>query len=398
VQINARQIIRSVALLALTLVISSSVKASNVSGKVTDVIDGNTINLKSLSHTIKVRLLAVAPPEKSQPYADVARKHLADLILNKYVVVRYTGIGEKGYLVGRVLLEQVDINAQMLRDGVAWFSETDASDLAEADRQLYPACEAAARTEKRGLWQEQDPVSPWAFRKREELKPFEVVPVRNPSAGPRPGMDGLALARKPELSSFSGPPLVLNKVLGVADAATVPPEQWSSFALLAGKGSNVQVPNGGLRDASRVELGDGRVADYSSYVGRSGKTVFVVLSVRIDQEWTKRDSEESLMEVAVARLMAGLRAGFPAAGRNFSCEPTLFQKHYPNDYYRFPYTSRKYDFLDCNVSGSIYAYAGQSHKYRDIHLLAAITLDGKEDPAAKKFLKSLQIEEVKWGE
>lgn len=151
--------------MALTLVISTSAGATDLSGQVTEVIDGRTINLKSLSHTIKVRLLAVAPPEKNQPYAEVARKHLSDLILQKFVVVRYTGIGEQGYLVGRVLLEQGDVNAQMLRDGVAWYFEPDGNDLVESDRQLYQNCEKAARSERRGLWQDASPIAPWDFKK-----------------------------------------------------------------------------------------------------------------------------------------------------------------------------------------------------------------------------------------
>jgi hypothetical protein len=107
---------RALALLMLPLIISISASATDLSGQVIAVIDGNTISLKSLSHTIKVRLLAVAPPEPNQPYADVARQHLTDLILRKFVVVRYTGIGDRGYLVGRILLEQADVNAQMLRE------------------------------------------------------------------------------------------------------------------------------------------------------------------------------------------------------------------------------------------------------------------------------------------
>ena len=167
---QTRIINRTLILIALMLMISASVRATDLSGKVTEVIDGNTIGLKSLSHTIKVRLLAMSPPEKEQPYAEAARKHLADLVLGKFVVVRYTGIGSQGYLVGRILLEQADINAQMLRDGVAWYYQVEAVDLSEAERQLYPACEQAARAEKRGLWQEKEPLSPWQYRKQEELK------------------------------------------------------------------------------------------------------------------------------------------------------------------------------------------------------------------------------------
>lgn len=188
-------ITRCLSLLMLTLVISTSAGATDLSGKVIEVIDGNTISLKSLSHTIKVRLLAVAPPEKNQPYADVARKHLSDLILDKYVVVRYTAIGEQGYLVGRILLEQADVNAQMLRDGVAWYFQPDGSELAESDQQLYQECEKAARGEHRGLWQDPSPTPPWDFKKAQA-----VTVDANASTLPRPQLQAGA-ASHTELTS-----------------------------------------------------------------------------------------------------------------------------------------------------------------------------------------------------
>ena len=63
--IKLSPITRCLILFAITLAISPSAGATDLSGQVTEVIDGNTISLKSLSHTIKVRLLAVAPPEKT---------------------------------------------------------------------------------------------------------------------------------------------------------------------------------------------------------------------------------------------------------------------------------------------------------------------------------------------
>jgi hypothetical protein len=107
---------RALALLLLPLIISISASATDLSGQVIEVIDGNTISLKSLSHTI-------GPPwlwrlgTKPAIRADVARQHLTDLILRKFVVVRYTGIGDRGYLVGRILLEQADVNA----DAEGWW-------------------------------------------------------------------------------------------------------------------------------------------------------------------------------------------------------------------------------------------------------------------------------------
>jgi hypothetical protein len=133
----------------------------------------------------------------SQPYADVARKHLSDLILDKYVVVRYTAIGEQGYLVARILLEQADINAQMLRDGVAWYFQPDASELVEADQQLYQDCEKAARSEKRGLWRDPSPTAPWEFKNAPVVPAGVSAPTVRPPQAPLP----VTPAGHPELTS-----------------------------------------------------------------------------------------------------------------------------------------------------------------------------------------------------
>ncbi|HXM33794.1 MAG TPA: thermonuclease family protein [Pyrinomonadaceae bacterium] len=383
--IELPQIKHSLILVALALLISSSARATDLSGKVTEVIDGNTISLKSLSHTIKVRLLAVAPPEKGQPYSDVARQHLSDLILGKYVVVRYTGIGKQGYLIGTVLLEQADINAQMLRDGVAWYFPPDADDLAEANRQLYPACEQAARAEKRGLWQAKDPVSPWEFRKRAEQNPYLSVPVQPTSTQPMRSIEGIALSSQVQLGSFSGPPLLLSKFTGKSDAPTIPPEQWESLKLLAGKHSFILVPTGGLRNSSSMALADGRIVELETYVGRSGKTVYVVVSSIAPNHLN--DTDSMAFDRAMEEFLAAIKSDASRVGASFSCTPAIVQAVSSNFFYKV----RQYDLRGCTISGSVLISTLWSANNRDVHLVAALNLDGKEDPNAKRFFKSLHL-------
>jgi endonuclease YncB( thermonuclease family) len=385
---NIPKINRSIMLLTMLLALGASARATDLSGQVTEVIDGNTISLKSLSHTIKVRLLAIEPPDKNQPYAETARKHLADLVLGKYVVVRYTGIGTQGYLVGRILLEQADINAQMLRDGVAWFYQPEEANLSESERQLYPACEQAARAEKRGLWQEKEPLSPWVFRKREEQKQLEILLASQASVAP-PKMDGLALARKVDRGPFLGPPVSVSALLE-KPTPIIPIEKWNDFALLAAPGSTVVVPSGGLRNAARTPIAEGRTLDYATYAARSGNTIYIVLSSKVERLHTETD--ESVMDSAVENFLATLRREYIAAGRKFNCARQTFDPNaYPYDFYRHPYEARKYELSDCSVSGKLFVYSISWIKWREVHLIAALSLDGKEDPSARQFFKSLKI-------
>lgn len=381
---------RILVLLALALFIPTSARATDLSGKVTEVIDGNTISLKSLSHTIKVRLLAVMPPEKSQPYADVARKHLADLILGKYVVVRYTGIGQEGYLVGRILLEQVDVNAQMLRDGVAWYYRPDESDLAEADRQIYPTCEQAARTESRGLWSEADPMPPWEFRRKQlEAAHTVAITTRPPSGRPTMGLETAISTPSSVISSYAGPAIPLSRIADKPEESRNANVEWTRFRLLTPSGS-ILVPTTGVRNSASMPLSDGRMGEFSWYMVRSNKTAYVVMSSTAtlpqDRFDSSSHSNETVLNSTIQGFIAGIRSDYQSQGVNFSCEPTAVRDFFVWDGY---YTGREYSLAGCSIPGTVRVYVRGMDRTRSLQLVAAFNLDGKEDAHVKNFFQSL---------
>lgn len=154
-------------MLFLTLLcIGESSYAASLYGTVTEINDGDTITILCLKRPLKVRLMAIDAPDKDQPYADLARQHLSDLTIGKFVAVEYTGLGQNALIIARVTWNDMDIGAQMIRDGVAWYDKDNNSHLSEDERQIYAQSEVAARNEKRGLWQDEMPVAPWEFRKR----------------------------------------------------------------------------------------------------------------------------------------------------------------------------------------------------------------------------------------
>src|SRR5215213_5169909 len=142
---------------------SAQVQASSLFGRVIEVSSGDVIIVFNLNRPVRVKLLGVDAPEMDQAFGDVARKHLSDLIYDKSVVVEYSGISADGSLAGRVLLNSTDIGAQMIRDGAAWFDPSNFSRLSETDRDVYRQSEQAARSERRGLWQAENPTAPWEF-------------------------------------------------------------------------------------------------------------------------------------------------------------------------------------------------------------------------------------------
>ncbi len=120
--------------LAFFLLVSCSATAGTLFGTVTEIDDGDTITIICLKRPLKVHLMGIDAPAKQQAYADVSRQHLSDLILNKLVVVEYSGLGDNALIVGKVFLKETDVGAQMIRDGVAWYDRTFDTMLSESQR------------------------------------------------------------------------------------------------------------------------------------------------------------------------------------------------------------------------------------------------------------------------
>jgi endonuclease YncB( thermonuclease family) len=153
-------------------------RAATLQAKVTDVQSGNTIIVSNINRALKIRLKGIAPPEVGQPFSDMARDHLKALVMDKAVLVDYTNLSD-GYLQAKIIFNRVDIGAQMLRDGVAWYDRSIDYALNDADRNLYAQCEEAARTEKRGLWSDQHATPPWEFRRAKQAELAKIETRQN---------------------------------------------------------------------------------------------------------------------------------------------------------------------------------------------------------------------------
>src|ERR1044072_1199915 len=134
---------------ALLCILSGvTVKAASLYGKVIAVNSGDVFTITNLSRPVRVKLLGVAAPEMNQAFGDVAKQHLSDLVFDKSVVINYSGISADHTITGRVLLNDADIGAQMIRDGAAWFDPNTSDGLAATDRDVYQQSELAARNER----------------------------------------------------------------------------------------------------------------------------------------------------------------------------------------------------------------------------------------------------------
>jgi endonuclease YncB( thermonuclease family) len=148
-------------LLYLALLPLSAVAEEQI-GRVVGVTDGDTLTmLDSRKQQIKVRLAEIDTPESAQPYGTRAKQELSRLVHGKTITVKVQDIDRYGRTVGRVYVNEMDVNAEMVKLGAAWVYRKYAS-----DQSLY-ALEKQAKQKRVGIWNlpEAEQIPPWEWRK-----------------------------------------------------------------------------------------------------------------------------------------------------------------------------------------------------------------------------------------
>jgi len=145
---------------AAGLVLGVSLPAwADFSGKVVSVGDGDSIIVLKDREQVKVRLVDIDAPERAQPFGNRSKQSLASLVKGREVRVVERGKDRYDRVLGRVFRGDMDVNAEQVRQGMAWVYRPFATDTT-----LYEI-EAAAREAKRGLWRDPHPTPPWQWRK-----------------------------------------------------------------------------------------------------------------------------------------------------------------------------------------------------------------------------------------
>lgn len=373
--------------LALGIIISTfvSVDAASLFGKVIDVSSGDVITIYNLNRPVRVKLMGIAAPELNQAFGDVAKKHLTDLVYEKSVVVEYAGIAADSSLTGRVLLNDADIGAQMIRDGAAWFDLHSGDRLSATDREVYEQSEQAARNEKRGLWQEEHPVAPWEFVKAQRMKRNTAASLKEIVTDAKPRRSGPT----PELNNLS---LMAGGRNGTSAATTAEPysayarsgarKNWSRFQA-PGEDFSVEMPEGGEHTTTPWAIGD-QVVDFKSYMIRDGWAVYAV-------GWFKAPSLGETDELAFQTLSRDFMSD--AADYNnrdnrrtdFKCQPPA-----PKNISQNGYKGVEVDLSSCGVLWRLRMYTKVVDNERVMY--AAATAYAEEDAAnVMRFLKSFTV-------
>jgi endonuclease YncB( thermonuclease family) len=144
---------------ALLLAVVPFAAQADLTGRVVNVADGDTLTLLVERKQVKVRLDAIDAPERAQPCGRRSQQSLAELCVKRNARVVTKGVDRYGRIIGVVVCDGVDANSEQVRRGMAWVFER----YAPAGSPLY-GLQREAQATRRGLWADPGPVAPWAYR------------------------------------------------------------------------------------------------------------------------------------------------------------------------------------------------------------------------------------------
>ena len=127
--------------------------------KIKRVVDGDTVHVFYQDEVYKIRLTEIDAPERDQPYGSDSTEYLKDLLKEGRVDVDISGTDRYGRKLGRLYWEGIDINRELVSAGYAWVYDQYVTDNSFYENQ------SKARNSKKGLWEDQNPLEPWNWRK-----------------------------------------------------------------------------------------------------------------------------------------------------------------------------------------------------------------------------------------
>lgn len=160
----------------ISLLLCLPVSASDFSGKVVGITDGDTITiLMPDSQTYRVRLAEIDAPERGQPFGSRSTQILKSLIAGKHIAVRSQGRDRYGRVIGRLYFENTDINREMVRKGAAWVYRKYMTD------QSLLKDELRAASTQQGLWAlpSAERIPPWEWRQNKRTPAAQSSPPAN---------------------------------------------------------------------------------------------------------------------------------------------------------------------------------------------------------------------------
>ena len=129
---------------------------------VTNVYDGDTVELQNTSGRFKLRLANIDAPERNQAYGKKSRRALTKLCKGNKIIVtaQLLGIDKYSRHLGNLQCNQTDASMYLVEHGLAWHNAKYSQDF------MTKNAEQTAREKRIGLWKSKKPVAPWVWRQQ----------------------------------------------------------------------------------------------------------------------------------------------------------------------------------------------------------------------------------------
>jgi endonuclease YncB( thermonuclease family) len=148
------------------LLCASSVYAAALEGRVVKVADGDTITLLDASRVQhKIRISGIDAPERKQPFGAASKKNMSDLSAGKQAEAICYKRDRYKRLICTVYVNGEDVALAQLDAGLAWWYRKYAKEQPPSLRREYDAAETRAAADRVGLWQDENPMPPWKWRR-----------------------------------------------------------------------------------------------------------------------------------------------------------------------------------------------------------------------------------------
>ena len=141
--------------------VAAALFAGDFTGKVVSITDGDTIRVMHDGVAERIRLWGIDCPESKQAFGTRAKQFTGDLAFGQIVSVRVKDIDRYKRTVAEIILpDGRNLNREIVRAGFAWWYQQYAR-----RETVLRDLENEARTAKRGLWADPEPVAPWEWRR-----------------------------------------------------------------------------------------------------------------------------------------------------------------------------------------------------------------------------------------
>ena len=147
----------------IIIFLSANVNSEEFNGVVTKVIDGDSIVVRHDNVLKKIRLSYIDAPEVSQDHGEDSKLFLKNIVLDKTVLVDTKRKDKYGRHLSDLYIhsniESIYVNAKMIKSGNAWVYKRYRSNTYLINLENH------ARSNKIGIWKNDNPMEPWVYRK-----------------------------------------------------------------------------------------------------------------------------------------------------------------------------------------------------------------------------------------